>query len=168
MSIFATMISPCSEAISSSTGATILQGPHQVAQKSTSTGLSLPSTSSANDWSVTVTVDLSAMSSPVCGISFKCAVPAADELSGDLGVGIDGVLSKPSLCVDRGGTPGSGSGNRLPVGPVDQVAGGEHPRHAGFRSRCLHQYVPVWVGVDLAADEVAARVVPDRHEHAGD
>jgi hypothetical protein len=29
--------------------------------------LSLPSTSSANDWSVTITVDLSAMSSPVCG-----------------------------------------------------------------------------------------------------
>src|SRR4051812_46575888 len=68
MSIFATVIPLCSEAISSSTGATILHGPHQDAQKSTSTGLSLLSTSSANDWSVTVTVDLSAMSSPVCGI----------------------------------------------------------------------------------------------------
>jgi hypothetical protein len=67
MSIFTILISLCSEAISSSTGATILHGPHQVAQKSTSTGLSLPSTSSANDLSVTITVDLSAMSSPVCG-----------------------------------------------------------------------------------------------------
>ncbi len=40
MSILATLsFAPCSEAISSSTGATILHGPHQVAQKSTSTGL---------------------------------------------------------------------------------------------------------------------------------
>src|SRR4051795_13225935 len=38
-------LSPCSFAISSSTGAHILHGPHHSAQKSTSTGLSLPSTS---------------------------------------------------------------------------------------------------------------------------
>src|SRR4051794_7834553 len=56
MSSLATVsLSPCSAAISSRTGATILQGPHQVAQKSTTTGLSLPRTSSAKVASVTVT-----------------------------------------------------------------------------------------------------------------
>src|ERR1700712_1558420 len=56
MSSLATVIlSPCSWAISSRTGATILQGPHQVAQKSTRTGLSLFSTSSEKVESVTVT-----------------------------------------------------------------------------------------------------------------
>src|SRR6185312_1848083 len=43
-------------AISSSTGATILHGPHHVAQKSTSTGTLLDSTSSENESSVTATV----------------------------------------------------------------------------------------------------------------
>src|SRR3954447_25044504 len=50
------ILSPCSVAISSSTGATILHGPHHSAQKSTSTGLSLPSTSVSNVASVTVLV----------------------------------------------------------------------------------------------------------------
>src|SRR3954451_19718466 len=49
-------LSLCSAAISSSTGATILHGPHHSAQKSTRTGLSLPSTSLAKLASVTVTV----------------------------------------------------------------------------------------------------------------
>src|SRR3954447_17111293 len=49
-------LSRCSAAISSSTGATILHGPHHSAQKSTSTGLSLPRTSLAKLASVTVTV----------------------------------------------------------------------------------------------------------------
>src|SRR4051812_29644990 len=49
-------LSPCSPAISSSTGATILHGPHHSAQKSTRTGLSFCSTSVANVASVTVLV----------------------------------------------------------------------------------------------------------------
>src|SRR3712207_637219 len=56
LSLAIVSLSPCSAAISSRTGATILHGPHHSAQKSTSTGLSLPSTSSAKDASVTVTV----------------------------------------------------------------------------------------------------------------
>src|SRR6478752_5439497 len=40
----------------SRTGATILHGPHQVAQKSTSTGVLLDKTSSENESSVTFTV----------------------------------------------------------------------------------------------------------------
>src|ERR1700710_1927245 len=56
MSSFATVsLSPCSRAISSRTGATILHGPHQVAQKSTRTGFSLFSTSSLKVESVTLT-----------------------------------------------------------------------------------------------------------------
>src|SRR4028118_611284 len=49
-------LSPCSRAISSRPGATILHGPHHSAQKSTRTGLSLPSTLLAKVASVTVTV----------------------------------------------------------------------------------------------------------------
>src|SRR3989440_8062311 len=45
--------SPCSFAISSSTGATIRQGPHQAAQKSTSTGVSDLMTSVSKFWSLT-------------------------------------------------------------------------------------------------------------------
>src|SRR5207237_6822159 len=43
----------CSFAISSRIGATIRQGPHQVAQKSTRTGVSDFRTSVSNDWSLT-------------------------------------------------------------------------------------------------------------------
>src|SRR5581483_10084852 len=168
MSIFATVIPLCSEAISSSTGATILHGPHQDAQKSTSTGLSLPSTSSANDWSVTVKVDLSAMSSPVCGICLERAVAATDELSGHLRVLIGGVLGKPAFGVDGRRTTGAGGGDRLPVYPVDQVAGGKHPIDAGIGGRRSHLDVAVVVGVHLAADQLATRIVPDGHKHPGD
>src|SRR4051794_39420336 len=49
-------LSPCSAAISSRAGATILHGPHHSPPKSTGTGLALPSTSLAKLVSVTVTV----------------------------------------------------------------------------------------------------------------
>src|SRR3954469_1639892 len=63
------ILSPCSEAISSSTGATILHGPHHSAQKSTSTGLSLPRTSASNVASVTVLV-AAPMSGPLARVDF--------------------------------------------------------------------------------------------------
>src|SRR4051794_9685610 len=66
-------LSPCSAAISSSTGATILHGPHHSAQKSTSTGLSLPSTSLAKLVSVTVTV-LPAIGRSPSRLAWKCSV----------------------------------------------------------------------------------------------
>ena len=53
-------LSPSSAAISSSAGAIIRHGPHHSAQKSTSTGLSAPSTSVAKLWSVTVLVAMAA------------------------------------------------------------------------------------------------------------
>src|SRR3954465_13999344 len=65
-------LSPCSAAISSRTGATILQGPHHSAQKSTSTGLSLPSTSLAKLVSVTFTVLPAIGRSPLCRLAVYC------------------------------------------------------------------------------------------------
>src|SRR6185369_509596 len=56
-----------SPAISSRTGATILHGPHQVAQKSTRTGVLLDKTSSENESSVTFTV-LLVFSVPVIAV----------------------------------------------------------------------------------------------------
>src|ERR1700712_2323753 len=58
-------VSACSAAISSSTGPTILHGPHHSAQKSTSTGRSLLSTSALNVSSVTGWV--APMGSSCCG-----------------------------------------------------------------------------------------------------
>src|SRR5262245_48080485 len=93
MSSFATVIlSLFSPAISSSTGATILQGPHHSAQKSTRTVLSLLRTSLSKVASVTSTVFLAIglLRSFVCGRSAgdggdlvgRLAVAAARELAG--------------------------------------------------------------------------------------
>src|SRR5437763_15647958 len=86
LSLAIVSLSPCSAAISSSTGATILHGPHHSAQKSTSTGLSLPSTSLAKVASVTVLV-LPAM--VFSSLSFGGGVSG-------MGNGIDG-LSMPRV-----------------------------------------------------------------------
>src|SRR4051812_29118444 len=111
MSSFATVIfSPFSPAISSSTGATILHGPHQVAQKSTRTGFSLVSTSSTNEASVTLTVLLMFLlwdesaegsSSSVGGR----AVAAADQFGRLVGALDTGVFRQPAFGVDRGRAP---------------------------------------------------------------
>src|SRR4051794_35847263 len=69
LSLAIVSLSPCSAAISSRTGATILHGPHHSAQKSTSTGLSLPSTSLAKLVSVTVTVLPAIGRSPFRGLT---------------------------------------------------------------------------------------------------
>src|SRR5882757_6366318 len=117
MSSLATVIlSGCSAAISSSTGATILHGPHQVAQKSTRTGFSLVSTSSAKVLSVTVTV-LPAMVSPVSGLRLPGSVDADREVScgkGPCGNVLSGYvppLGEPSFRVDGSGTAGAGRGD---------------------------------------------------------
>src|SRR3954469_5046608 len=129
MSILAMVsFSPFSAAISSSTGATILHGPHQVAQKSTRTGFSLVRTSSTNVASVTFTVlDMVSPSGwSKAGKSVGArAIAAADQLGRLVGVGL-AVLGEPSFRVDRGAAPGTRGGDRLPVGAVHQVAGREH------------------------------------------
>src|SRR3954469_6143167 len=89
-------LSPCSAAISSRTGATILQGPHHSAQKSTSTGLSLPSTSLAKLVSVTFTVLPAIGRSPLCRLAVYCPLEthrAVDLLQGPRPRPPDGLLT---------------------------------------------------------------------------
>src|SRR5690349_15478369 len=131
MSSLATVIlSPCSWAISSSTGATILHGPHQVAQKSTTTGLSLFSTSSENVASVTL-IGLP-MGAPLGrNGSGRSGRRDGVELGGELGAGAGlrrgvrngrrRVLGQPALGVDRGRAAAAGSGDGLLVGLVGEV-----------------------------------------------
>src|ERR1700709_123219 len=91
-SSFATVKAPAfSAAISSSTGAIILHGPHHVAQKSTTTGGLLDRASLENESSVTTTVALvfSVMrcSSVSKGVS-RC--PNGSILVGEPTFGVDG------------------------------------------------------------------------------
>src|SRR5882724_10841477 len=126
--------SECSAAISSSTGPTILQGPHHSAQKSTSTGLSLVRTSSTNVTSVTVFVLVPTL--PPCGAGSACVTPGRGDgfppppptSAGQRRVrGSDprrpfGQRGEVTLRVQCGRTARSGGGDRLPVGVVDDVA----------------------------------------------
>src|SRR3954469_9426556 len=122
----------CSPAISSSTGATILHGPHHSAQKSTSTGLSLCSTSLANVASVTVLV-LAPTGAPRRRVrSCSSRTGSYDDLchrpTGRRAGQVRGVLlerGQPALGVERRSAAAAGRGDRLPVGVVDEVAGGE-------------------------------------------
>src|SRR5882757_9230064 len=159
MSSLATMIlSGCSAAISSSTGATILHGPHQVAQKSTRTGFSLVSTSSAKVLSVTVTV-LPAMVSPVSGLRLPGSVDADREVTVGNFRGNFGAFGEPPFRVDGRGTAGSGRGDGLTVGAVHQVACREHTVQVGVGGAADGAHVAVRVRVHLAQDQLAARVV---------
>src|SRR3954454_4537776 len=150
-------LSRCSAAISSSTGATILHGPHHSAQKSTSTGLSLPRTSLAKLASVTVTV-LPAME--VLLLDGYCWEDRASAL-------VEG-LGQPALGVDRRGGTGARRGDRLAVDVVDDVTAGEDAVDVGARRRVLHLDVAGVVELELAGEQLAARVVADRHEHPAD
>ncbi|BBZ31160.1 hypothetical protein MMAD_54550 [Mycolicibacterium madagascariense] len=143
-SIFATVSAPAfSLAISSSTGAIILQGPHQVAQKSTSTGVLLDRTSLENESSVTATVAL-----------------VVSLMSGSSGLGVGGVggvqlgvfgVGEPALGVDRRGTPAARGGDGLAVRVVDQVAAGEDAVDRGAGGAALDGDVPVVVQSTLPA-----------------
>src|ERR1700710_1867831 len=158
--------SPCSLAISSSTGATILHGPHHSAQKSTRTGLSLPSTSVAKLASVTVFV-LPAM--VVLSVDQWCRVgypvrPPRYALGSAL---VEG-LGQPALGVHGRCGTGAGRGDRLSVDVVDHVTAGEHAVDVGARGRVLRLDVALVVQLQLADEQLAARVVPDRHEQPAD
>src|SRR3954453_17319138 len=164
-------LSACSAAISSSTGATILHGPHHSAQKSTSTGLSLPRTSLAKLASVTVTVLLPAMR---CSLSLLVCPPMRTGGEMDLcpttplqgpaaaasGAGAEGPFlsprsalvegfGEPTLGVDRRGGSRAGRRDRLPVDVVDDVATGEHAVHTGAGGRVVHHHVPLVVQLQL-------------------
>src|SRR5438270_9517483 len=104
-------LSPCSRAISSRTGATILQGPHHSAQKSTGTGLSLPSTSLAKLASVTVTVLPAMVVLSGGSVCLAATTPAGPPVCPASAL-VEG-LGQPALGVDRRGRTGSGGGDRL-------------------------------------------------------
>src|SRR3954447_15305905 len=174
-------LSPCSAAISSRTGATILQGPHHSAQKSTRTGLSLPSTSLAKLVSVTVTVLPAIGRSPLClawgawwvnpagGRSLPCADPSAgsrrERASRGASPLVEG-LREPPFGVDRRGGTGAGRGDGLAVDVVDDVAAGEHAVDVGSRAGVLDLDVALVVELELAGEQFAARVVADGDEQA--
>src|SRR3954469_8321240 len=166
LSLAIVSLSPCSFAISSSTGATILHGPHHSAQKSTRTGLSLPSTSSAKVASVTVTV------LPAMGVSSSrwesCSlVPTAAgaRLCPAPSALVEG-LGQPALGVDRGGRAGAGGGDRLPVDVVDHVAAGEDAVDVRAGARVFDLQFALAVENEVAGEQLAARVVTDRDEQA--
>ena len=62
---------------------------------------------------------------------------------------------------------GTGGSDGLPVGVVDQVAAGEDAVDVGPGARRVDEHVPGVVEVDLAGEQLRARVVPDRDEQAG-
>src|SRR4051794_11718995 len=134
LSLATVSLSACSVAISSSTGATILQGPHHSAQKSTSTGLSLPKTSASKLLSVTVFADPIRLLL-IDGLSDGGWVECI-RCNSQGGVvcfppgGVRGLLvtfegSEVSLGVERRRATCAGSRDRLPVDVVDNVAGCE-------------------------------------------
>src|SRR5215831_8384468 len=145
--------SAISVAISARSGSTLRQGVHHSAQKSTSTGLSDCSTSLVKVASVT---DFAAMGSPR-------VVRVGNGGRSDLGV-----AGEVALGIQGRRASGAGSGNRLTVRPVDDISGGEHAGNARPRSGRVHDHVPIGVRIDLTNEQLAAGIVTDRDEHAGD
>src|SRR5688572_18723386 len=69
-----------------------------------------------------------------------------------------------ALGVEGGGTAGAGRGDRLTVGVVDDIAGGEEPGHVRPGGRGDDLQVALLVQVELSLEEFGARVVADRDE----
>src|SRR3954451_22738727 len=158
LSLAIVSLSPCSAAISSRTGATILQGPHHSAQKSTSTGLSLPSTSLAKLVSVTVTVLPAIGRSPFRGLPEVLGGrtrPAVDVCPSAL---VEGV-GEPALGVDRRRGAGARRGDGLAVDVVDDVATREDAVDVRACTRVLDLDVALVVELELTGEQFAARVV---------
>src|SRR4051794_24349295 len=77
-------------------------------------------------------------------------------------------LGQPALGVDGRRRAGAGRGDGLAVDVVDDVTAGEDAVDVGTRRRVLHLEVAGVVELELAGEELAAGVVADRDEHAGD
>src|SRR3712207_7846896 len=78
------------------------------------------------------------------------------------------LFRSPALGVDRRCGAGAGRGDRLAVDVVDHVTAGEDALDVGPRGGVLDLDVALVVELELADEELAARVVPDRDEHPGD
>ena len=77
-------------------------------------------------------------------------------------------VGQPAFGVDCCGASGAGSGDRLTVRVIDQVTGSEDAVDGGRGGTGSDAHVSGVVEIDLALDELAARVVADGDEHAGD
>ena len=73
-----------------------------------------------------------------------------------------------ALGVESGGAAGAGRGDGLAVGVVDDVTGAEDTGQVGPGRGRLDLQVALVVQVELALEELRARVVADRDEQAGD
>ncbi len=71
------------------------------------------------------------------------------------------------LDVDGRDTAGTGGGDGLAVGRVDDVAGGEDTLDAGLRGPALDGDGALRGEIQLALDQVSAGIVADRDEDAG-
>ena len=72
-----------------------------------------------------------------------------------------------ALGVERGGATGAGGGDRLAVVVVDEVAAGEDAGEVGAGRGVVDEHVALVVEVDLAVQQLRARVVADRDEQPG-
>src|SRR5947209_23424 len=166
-----------SAAICSRTGATMRQGPHHSAQKSTTSGRSEPPTSSSNV-SVVRSTKLPAISlvpprmsvgrTPGPVPAFRRPGTGLSPVGGGLvDVGFVGLRLQPALGVDGGHAAGAGGGDGLAVGPVLDVAGGEDALHVQVGTPVGQQVRRVVHG-QLAHEQVGVGVVADGDEHPGD
>src|SRR5690606_36539423 len=121
-------------AISSSTGAIIRQGVHHSAQKSTSTGLSLFRTFSSKSASVTCWMF------PIFTPCMWLEVSRDDEFGLDVLRDLD--VGEVPLGIECRLATGARSGDRLPVGVVDEISCREDPGEIGSRGRCVDEHVP--------------------------
>ncbi|EMF27163.1 sugar ABC transporter ATPase [Streptomyces gancidicus BKS 13-15] len=89
--------------------------------------------------------------------------------SGLLGFGLllVGESGEEALRVEGCRTAGTGRGDRLAVGVVHHVTGREDARDVGARRGCVDLQVALLVQLQLALEELGARVVTDRDEQAG-
>src|SRR4051812_30605303 len=77
-------------------------------------------------------------------------------------------LGQPAFGVDGRGGAGAGRGDGLAVDVVDDVTAGEDAVDGGARRRVLDLDVAGVVELELAGEQLAARVVADGHEDTGD
>src|SRR5699024_7238066 len=172
--------SACSSPIWSTIGLTMRQGPHQGAQKSTSTGLSDFNTVSSNVASVT-SVDMGNLLSERIslagtvgqGVSFP-ARKWADGASGRGGCHFGRCRFRSGfevgdvvLGVDGRRTAGTGCGDGVAVNRVDAIAGGEDSLDGGLRRASLHGEVAIGAKFELIGEQIGPGVGADGHEHSG-
>src|SRR5712692_4981941 len=166
-------------AMSSRTGAIILQGPHHSAQKSTRTGRSEPLISSSKFCSVSNNMPAPTDSHPPRSNYLATAInnrvtariptpstrlPLGRRLA-QIGRGLASGL-KPPLGINCRHTTRPGGGDRLPVDVILDVA---RPEDAFDVGPCpvMGEDVAGLVHIELAGKEIGVGGMPDRHKQTG-